>query len=163
MTPFGLLRFFGEARGLASTQLKNRIDDVVASCGIEQILYKPISKISHGFRQRVGLAQALLHEPEILILDEPTSGLDPNQIRHVRRMIAGLAETRTVLLSTHILQEVEAMASRIILIHEGRISYDGSLDDFLKEGKSLEDTFCSMTASVRSDAEHHEKMAKQSN
>jgi len=112
------------------------------------VLYKPVSKISHGYRQRVGLAQALLHEPEILILDEPTSGLDPNQIRQVRRMIADLSETRTVLLSTHILQEVEAMASRIILIHEGRVIFDGSRDEFLKNGESLENVFCSLTGTA---------------
>ncbi len=150
MTPMGILRFFGEARGISGGQLKNRIDEVIFSCGIEPVLFKPIGKISHGYRQRVGLAQALLHEPDILILDEPTSGLDPNQIRNVRRMIAELAETRTVLLSTHILQEVEAMASRIILVHEGRIHYDGSLDDFVKKGESLEDAFCTITGAADS-------------
>ena len=146
MTPMGLLKFFGEARGFEGAKLKERIDDVVTSCGIEPVLYKPIGKISHGYRQRLGLAQALLHEPEILILDEPTSGLDPNQIRNVRTMIVELARTRTVLLSTHILQEVEAMAGRIILIHEGRIVFDGVLDEFLKKGRSLEDVFCTLTA-----------------
>jgi len=146
MTPFELLRFFGTARGLPSSSLKSRIDEVVPACGIGDVLYKQISKISHGYRQRVGLAQALLHEPEILILDEPTSGLDPIQIRQVRSMIATLARTRTVLLSTHILQEVEAMASRIILIHEGRIPFDGSLEEFRKKGQSLEDVFCALTA-----------------
>ena len=146
MTPRASLKFFGEARGLEQGRLKERIDAVVASCGIEAVLYKPVSKISHGFRQRVGLAQALLHEPEILILDEPTSGLDPNQIRHVRTMIRDLAETRTVLLSTHILQEVDAMASRIILIHDGRIIFDGSRDAFLKHGNSMEEVFCSLTS-----------------
>lgn len=145
MTPMGILKFFGEARGVSGAQLKGRIDEVIHACGIEPVLFKPIGKVSHGFRQRVGLAQALLHEPEILILDEPTSGLDPNQIRHVRGMIANLAKTRTVLLSTHILQEVEAMASRIILINEGRIVFDDSLDQFLSAGPSLEETFCSMT------------------
>lgn len=149
MTPAGLLRFFGEARGLAPAALRSRIDEVVEACGLEQVLYKPVSKISHGYRQRVGLAQALLHEPEIMILDEPTSGLDPNQIRHVRRMIVDLAKTRTVLLSTHILQEVEAMADRIILIHEGRIRFDGALAGFLEQGDSLEDAFCSMTGGSR--------------
>ncbi len=149
MTPMETLRFFGEARGLSAEKMKNRIHVVTVECGIEEVLHKPVSKISHGFRQRVGLAQALLHEPEILILDEPTSGLDPNQIRHVRRMVSNLAETRTVLLSTHILQEVEAMASRVILIHEGRIIFDDSLDNILKKGKSLEDSFCSLTGDVK--------------
>lgn len=145
MTPLATLRFFGEARGLSGSRLNERIEAVVAACGIENVRYKPVSKISHGYRQRVGLAQALLHEPEILILDEPTSGLDPNQIQHVRRMIRDLAKERTILLSTHILQEVEAMASRIILIHEGRISFDGSREAFLEKGGSIEDVFYALT------------------
>ena len=145
MTPMETLKFFGEARGLAPARLRQRIEEVTEACGIGDVLYKPVSKISHGYRQRVGLAQALIHEPEVLILDEPTSGLDPNQIRHVRRMIRDLAETRTVLLSTHILQEVDAMASRIILIHEGHIVFDGPRDAFLEKGKSIEDAFCALT------------------
>lgn len=145
MTPLETLKFFGEARGLDPERLKRRIDEVTAACGIEEVLHKPVGKISHGYRQRVGLAQALVHEPEVLILDEPTSGLDPNQIRHVRRMIRDLAATRTVLLSTHILQEVDAMASRIILIHEGRIVFDGPRDVFLAKGESIEDVFCTLT------------------
>ncbi len=152
MTPMGILKFFGEARGIGGAQLKVRIDEVIHACGIEPVLFKPISKVSHGFRQRVGLAQALLHEPEILILDEPTSGLDPNQIRHVRGMIANLAKTRTVLLSTHILQEVQAMASRIILINEGRIVFDDSFEKFQSVGPSLEETFCAMTTNSGSRA-----------
>jgi len=153
MTPTGLLRFYGEARGITGANLKSRIDAVVSQCALEEVLFKPISKISHGYRQRVGLAQSLLHEPEILILDEPTSGLDPNQIRQVREMISSLAATRTVLLSTHIIQEVEAMADRIILIHEGRIRFDGSIEAFLEKGealgtkeKSIENVFCTLTS-----------------
>lgn len=145
MTPMATLKFFGEARGLSGSRLKARIDEVIGSCGIDNVLYKPVSKISHGYRQRVGLAQALLHEPEILILDEPTSGLDPNQIRQVRKMIATLAETRTILLSTHILQEVEAMSNRIILINEGRILFDGARDEFIAKGESIENVFHTMT------------------
>jgi ABC-2 type transport system ATP-binding protein len=146
MTPMGTLRFFGEARGLEGAALNQRIDEVVESCGIGDVLHKAVSKISHGYRQRVGLAQALLHEPEILILDEPTSGLDPNQIRQVRAMIRDLASTRTVLLSTHILQEVEAMAQRIILIHLGRIVFDGTREEFLKNGSSMDEVFYSLTS-----------------
>jgi ABC-2 type transport system ATP-binding protein len=145
MTPMATLRFFGEARGLPPARLKERIDEVVDACGIDRVLHKAVSKISHGFRQRVGLAQALLHEPEILILDEPTSGLDPNQIRHVRKMISNLAKTRTILLSTHILQEVQAMASRVLLIHEGKIIFDGAYDAFVEKGSSIEEVFCSLT------------------
>lgn len=126
MTPLELLRFFGQARGLADGRLSSRLDAVVAQCRLEEVLEKSIHKLSKGYRQRVGMAQVLLHEPEILIMDEPTSGLDPNQIREARALIRQLAETKTVLLSTHILQEVEAMADRVVMISEGRIVFDGS-------------------------------------
>jgi ABC-2 type transport system ATP-binding protein len=102
-----------------------RIDAVVELCMLGSVFHKPISKLSKGYRQRLGMAQALLHEPDVLILDEPTAGLDPNQIREVRRTMRRLGEKKTILLSTHILQEVEAMASRVILINEGRLVYDG--------------------------------------
>lgn len=126
MTPLELLRFFGQARGLGDGRLSSRLDAVVAQCRLEEVLEKSIHKLSKGYRQRVGMAQALLHEPEILIMDEPTSGLDPNQIREARALIRQLAETKTVLLSTHILQEVEAMADRVVMISEGSIVFDGS-------------------------------------
>ena len=87
---------------------------------------KPIGKLSKGFRQRVGMAQVLLHEPDVLIMDEPTAGLDPNQIREVRDTIRRIGETKTILLSTHILQEVEAMCNRVIFINEGRLVFDGT-------------------------------------
>ena len=87
---------------------------------------KAIGKLSKGFRQRVGMAQVLLHEPEVLIMDEPTAGLDPNQIREVRDTIRRLGQNKTILLSTHILQEVDAMASRVLFINEGRLVYDGN-------------------------------------
>ena len=126
MTPLELLRFFGQARGLADGRLSGRLDAVVAQCRLEEVLEKSIHKLSKGYRQRVGMAQALLHEPDILIMDEPTSGLDPNQIREARALIRQLAQTQTVLLSTHILQEVDAMADRVVMISEGRIVFDGS-------------------------------------
>jgi len=121
MTPLSLLRFFGRARGLHGARLTARIDDVVHRCALHSVIEKSIRKLSKGYRQRVGMAQVLLHEPDVLIMDEPTSGLDPNQIREVRRtireMAGGAATARTILLSTHILQEVEAVADRVILIH----------------------------------------------
>ena len=112
MTARSLLRFFGEARGLEASYLNERLESVIELCRLEQVLGKPIGKLSKGYRQRVGMAQVLLHEPDVLILDEPTAGLDPNQIREVRKMIRKLGETKTILLSTHILQEVEAMCNR---------------------------------------------------
>src|SRR5438270_1051481 len=126
MTPLGLLRFFGRARGLTGARLQQRLDAVIARCALEAVIEKPIQKLSKGYRQRVGMAQVLLHEPDVLIMDEPTSGLDPNQIRQVRQTIREMAANRTILLSTHILQEVEAVADRVILINRGRIRFDGT-------------------------------------
>jgi len=127
MTPQGMLEFFADARGMSKRQKADRIEAVVDICDLSSVLYKPISKLSKGFKQRVGMSQALLHEPDVLILDEPTAGLDPNQIRGVRKTMRKLSETKTILLSTHILQEVEAMADRVIMINEGRKVYDGDV------------------------------------
>jgi ABC-2 type transport system ATP-binding protein len=150
MTPYSLLEFFAEARGMDRGQKIERIDAVIDLCALGSVIHKPISKLSKGYRQRVGMAQALLHEPDVLILDEPTAGLDPNQIREVRRTMERLRELRkTVLLSTHILQEVQAMASRVILIDEGCLKYDGPVAK-LQEGETgLEDAFARLTASGR--------------
>ena len=126
MTPLELLRFFGEARGLQGGRLRSRIESVVAQCNLDAVLEKAIHKLSKGYRQRVGMAQVLLHEPEILIMDEPTAGLDPNQIREVRSLVRELKSSKTVLISTHILQEVEAIADRVMIINEGRIVFDGT-------------------------------------
>ncbi|MYC81920.1 MAG: ABC transporter ATP-binding protein [Acidobacteria bacterium] len=144
MTPLELLRFFGEARGLTRDRLEARIEAVVEQCHLETVLEKSIYKLSKGYRQRLGMAQVLLHEPDILIMDEPTSGLDPNQIREVRELIRQLGETRTVLLSTHILQEVEAVADHVILVHEGRIVFDGTPGE-MAAGRSLAEAFYRLT------------------
>ena len=146
MTPMGLLKFFGAARGLDIETLRNRIEAVVAQCSLESVAYKPIGKLSKGYRQRVSMAQALLHDPEILILDEPTSGLDPNQIRGVRALIRELGKSKTVLVSTHILQEVEPIAGRVLFIHDGRIVFDGKPSAMTGKGKTLEDQFYALTA-----------------
>ena len=108
-------------------------------------MHKPTSKLSKGFKQRVGLAQALLHEPDVLILDEPTAGLDPNQIREVRKTMRKLRETKTILLSTHILQEVEAMADRVMLINEGRKVFDGSVEELHGAHPNLDEAFHDLT------------------
>ena len=106
--------------------------------------HKPIDKLSKGFRQRVGMAQALLHDPEVLILDEPTSGLDPLQIREVRALIRELGQEKTILLSTHILQEVEAVADDVVFVYNGKIVFAGSKDELLESG-SIEDRFYDLT------------------
>ena len=146
MTPRGLLNFFAEARGLSSTQRRERIVEVIELCALAGVMGKPIGKLSRGYRQRVGMAQVLLHEPDVLILDEPTAGLDPNQIHDVRETIRKLGQSKTVLLSTHILQEVEAMASRVLFINEGRMIYDGSIKELTKDGKPLDEHFRKLTA-----------------
>ena len=144
MTPLELLEFFGEARELDPTTLKRRIDEVRELCALHEVLEKPISKLSRGLRQRVGLAQALLHDPDVLIMDEPTAGLDPNQIRHFRNNIKKLGRDKTILISTHILQEVEAIADHVLFVHNGRLVFEGTADE-LKEGGSLEKPFYRLT------------------
>ncbi len=144
MTPRALLQFFGEVRGLQKENLEDQIINVIEKCGLHQIMEKPIGKLSRGYKQRVGLAQALLHDPDVLIMDEPTAGLDPNQIRDFRKNIRELARKKTILLSTHILQEVEAVADRVILINNGILVFDGIPED-LKENGSMEGPFYRLT------------------
>ncbi|MCI0335165.1 MAG: ABC transporter ATP-binding protein [Planctomycetes bacterium] len=141
MTPRSLLQFFGKARGMSREQIEDRLAAVVDLCKLGSVIGKPIGKLSKGFRQRVGMAQVLMHEPDVLILDEPTAGLDPNQIREVRDTIRRLGQTKTILLSTHILQEVEAMCNRVIFINEGRIVFDGSPGELAAEEKNLDERF----------------------
>ena len=145
MTPYSLLDFFSEARGMDKRTKLDRIEKAVDLCALSSVIYKPINKLSKGYRQRVGMAQALIHEPEVLILDEPTSGLDPNQIRGVRQTMRRLGEEKTILLSTHILQEVQAMADRVIMINEGRKVYDGRLDDIDPGNNGLDHVFANLT------------------
>ncbi len=146
MTPWSLLRFFADARGMSRARRQERIEAVVELCAVGSVLHKPIGKLSRGYRQRVGMAQTLLHEPDVLILDEPTAGLDPNQIREVRHTMRRLGKEKTILLSTHILQEVESMADRVILIHEGRIVFDGPVAELKSDGKGLDHRFRELTA-----------------
>ena len=145
MTPATLLAFFADARGMSAERKRSRISEVVDICSLGAVFHKPISKLSKGFRQRVGMAQALLHEPDVLIMDEPTAGLDPNQIHEVRRTMQRLGQEKTILLSTHILQEVSALASRVIVINEGRLVADAPLTQFTSDGKTLESEFQRLT------------------
>jgi ABC-2 type transport system ATP-binding protein len=149
MTPLSLLQFFGEARGMGPIRLKDRIDAVTTLLSLKNVLEKPIHKLSKGYRQRCGMAQALLHEPDVLIMDEPTSGLDPNQIRDVRATIRELGKSKTILLSTHILQEVEAVADRVIFVHSGEIVFDGTPQEMKAKGPSLDDVFHQLTGAAK--------------
>lgn len=123
------LEFVGSARGLGGTNLKRRIDYVVQACGLREVFRTSVGTLSRGFGQRTGLAQALIHDPEVLIMDEPTSGLDPIQIMGIRELIRSLASEKTILFSTHILQEAEAISDRIVIINEGNIVADGTVNE----------------------------------
>lgn len=144
MTPSSSLRFLGKVRGMNGVQLKNRIEYVADKCDLGEVWHKGISKLSKGFRQRVGMAQALLHDPDVLILDEPTSGLDPNQLVGIRQLISDLGDSKTVLLSTHILQEVEKVCDHVIVINRGQIRFNGPTTEMSsilesKDAKSISD------------------------
>ncbi len=129
MSVYDYLRFVAEIRGLDESAFKSRLKKVVEVCGLAQSLGKDIGTLSHGYRQRVGLGQALIHDPPILILDEPTSDLDPNEKAEVLRYIKQIGKDRTILLSTHNLAEVEEACARAIIVSKGRVVADGALDD----------------------------------
>jgi len=148
MTPSSFLRNLGEARGMRRSELQERLEYVADKCDLTSVWGKIIGKLSKGFRQRVGMAQALLHDPQVLILDEPTSGLDPNQVVGVRELIRSLGESKTILLSTHILQEVAAVCSRVILINEGRIVFDGGAGEMGQNVESMEQRFHQLTGAA---------------
>lgn len=126
LTPLEYLSFVAEARQIPKEKRQNRINEVTDQCSLQEVKNKPIETLSKGYRQRLGLSQAILHDPAILILDEPTTGLDPNQILEIRSLIRELGKSKTVILSTHILQEVEAVCSQVIIIHQGRIAAQGT-------------------------------------
>lgn len=123
----------------------SRVDEVIELVGISPEKNKKISQLSKGYKQRVGLAQAIIHQPDLLILDEPTNGLDPNQILEIRSVIKEIGKEKTIILSTHIMQEVEALCSRVILIHKGNIMQDSPIEDFKGKFGSLEDAFAHYT------------------
>ncbi|NIN51106.1 MAG: ATP-binding cassette domain-containing protein [Gemmatimonadales bacterium] len=122
------LEFVARLRGLVGPPQAEAIDEAVAATGVAQVYYRPIGELSKGFRQRVGLAQAILHRPDLLVLDEPTEGLDPSQRVEIRRLINELGRDRTVILSTHVLPEVQHTCSRLLVIHKGRIAADGPVE-----------------------------------
>lgn len=146
MTPASLLTYLAAARGIRGKRRRERIEFVTETCSLGSVWHKSIGKLSRGFRQRVGMAQALLHDPDVLILDEPTGGLDPNQIQGVRDLIGQLRETKTILLSTHILREVQAMCDRVILINAGRLVFDGPVSDMGASETEMESRFRELTA-----------------
>ena len=134
MTPETFLGFVAEIRGFRGQEKTHRIEQTIARVNLGAVLYQPIETLSKGFKRRVGLAQAILHDPEVLILDEPTDGLDPNQKQEVRSLIRSMAKQKVIILSTHILEEVEAVCSRAIIIAGGKVVADGTPGDL--EGRS---------------------------
>jgi ABC-2 type transport system ATP-binding protein len=140
------VEFVGRARGLQGGALRQRLEWVVHHCGLKPMYRKLIRELSKGYRQRVGLAQALIHDPQVIILDEPTAGLDPHQILEIRHLIRQLAHDKTVLLSTHILQEVEAVADRIVIINGGQIVGNGTLQELQQLAQRHERLIFTVTA-----------------
>jgi ABC-2 type transport system ATP-binding protein len=129
MLVYDYLRYVADIRGLDRQAGLERIDQLAATCSIREVMHQPIGELSKGFKQRVGLAQAMMGDPEILVLDEPTSGLDPNQIIEIRGIIKRIGKEKTIILSTHILSEAEATCDRVVIIHKGRIAADSRIED----------------------------------
>ena len=140
MTVTTYLRFVGRIRGIAKAELSDSVDRVLHTCGLSEVTGRVVGHLSKGFRQRVGLAQALIHNPSVLVLDEPTIGLDPRQIIDIRTLIRQLASDRTVILSTHILPEVSQLCEKVVIINEGLIAVDDTLENLMQSG-SLEQVF----------------------
>lgn len=139
------LLFSGKLYGMSGKTLTSRVEEMIALCGLEVERKKKIGQLSKGYRQRVGLAQSFLHDPAVLILDEPTTGLDPNQILEIRELIKTAGQNKTVLFSTHIMQEVEALCDRVIIINRGKVVSDTSLQILRQSGNSMEEIFRNLT------------------
>jgi ABC-2 type transport system ATP-binding protein len=138
------LHLMGSMHGLRKQVCITRAHEVVEQCGIGDMQYKKLGALSKGYRQRVGLAQALMHNPPVLILDEPTTGLDPNQIHHMRAVIKELSREKSILLSTHIMQEVTAICDQVMILYQGKLCLSAPLAELTQQG-SLEDTFARLT------------------
>lgn len=128
------LGFIGSLHGMHGSSLRNRTNEIIQKCGLEREQSKKISALSKGYRQRVGLAQALIHDPQVIILDEPTTGLDPNQILEIRGLIKEVSYNKTVIFSTHIMQEVQALCDRVVIINKGKIVADNAVSE-LRSGQ----------------------------
>jgi len=138
MTVREYLKFVAQVRKLKKDSISSRIKEVAGSCGLTEVLRKPIEELSKGYRQRLGLAQAIIHEPEVLILDEPTTGLDPNQIVEIRDLIKKIGREKTIIFSTHILSEVSAVCDRVIIINKGQIVGEGTPEEITNKVGSSE-------------------------
>ena len=177
MTPASFLDFIADIRGLQGDERKKRLDEVISRLHLGPVLNQSIETLSKGFKRRVGLAQAILHDPDVLILDEPTDGLDPNQKHEVRELIRSMAQDKLIVISTHILEEVEAVCSRAIIIADGAIladdtpaalaatsAYHNAVRIVLQDAGDFDDALAAIeklpsVASVEADPEHHELVA----
>jgi ABC-2 type transport system ATP-binding protein len=148
MTPAAFLDFIADVRGLSGAAKLARIAAVVKEVHLDQVLHQPIETLSKGFKRRVGLAQAILHDPEVLVLDEPTDGLDPNQKFEVRQLIRSMSQNKAIVLSTHILEEVEAVCTRAIIIARGKVLFDGTPEALAQRGP-LDEVFRKITTGDR--------------
>jgi ABC-2 type transport system ATP-binding protein len=148
MNVLDYLAYAGQLAALRGAGLQHRIKEMVHVCGLESVRHKDIGEMSKGYRQRVGLAQAMIHDPEVLILDEPTSGLDPNQIVEIRNLIKQLGRAKTLILSTHILSEVQATCDRVLIINEGKLVADGSPAQLQEEFHSAESLMVELRAGL---------------
>ena len=140
------LEFAGSLYGMKGRTLQIKIDETIEKVGLGFEKHKKIGQLPKGYRQRVGLAQVLIHNPDVLILDEPTTGLDPNQLVEIRELIKTVGKNKTVIFSTHIMQEVEAICDRVVIINRGKIVANGTLSELKKGGKGIEDVFRELTA-----------------
>jgi ABC-2 type transport system ATP-binding protein len=156
MTVRGFLEFIANIRGLTGEQRRARLDDVIERLALAGVLEQAIETLSKGFKRRVGLAQALLHDPQVLILDEPTDGLDPNQKHQVRKLISAMSQDKIIVISTHILEEVDAVCNRAIIIANGRILADDSPKKLAQRAPSgrLDDVFRDITTGAKQEAAH---------
>jgi ABC-2 type transport system ATP-binding protein len=151
MLVYDYLNFVADIRGIDNNHKVKRIREVADLCGINEVMHQPIDVLSKGYKQRVGLAHAMMNDPEILVLDEPTSGLDPNQIVEIRQIIKRIGKEKTIILSTHILSEAEATCDRVVIINRGKIAADGSTESLKKSAVDRKDIhLCLQNASFES-------------
>jgi len=156
MTVLSFLRFAADIRGITGVARQHAVDRVIELCQLQNVLRQTIDTLSKGFRQRTCLAQSLIHDPEVLILDEPTDGLDPNQKHDMRQLIREMGRTKSIIISTHVLEEVEAVCSRAVIIAHGRIVAQGTPDEFKSRSKTgrIDDYFREVTGAERQVASH---------
>lgn len=154
MTTIEYLTFIAEARGIEKAKIKNAVDEMISLTSLEDVVSKKINELSKGYQKRVGLASVMIHDPEILILDEPTTGLDPNQVITFRKMMRKLSEKKTVILSTHVLSEIEATCERVIIIKKGEIVADDTLQNLVTK---FDDEFVEFSVQTKESLKDTEK------